>query len=278
MTTERVRQIEARAFRILYGERVPDGRVRESKRGPGDHAGPNRGGALGADLGGHGRGARGGRMMPAVLTRGTTLPAHAPSRRAYRVIAKLKNNRLYHAILARWPEVQTQNAMAERLGMRPTALGKLLNMTWWPWSTRREAWSPVAIRVATRLRETPEYLFDAELYGRAPSPLVLEVDRPMLEASGMLALPEGPEDVYAKKQMLEGLAAALHSLRPREEKILRARFGLETGVAQTLEEIAKTEAVTRERIRGIESKALRKLRHPFRLRHLAGPRPTMTLS
>ena len=53
-------------------------------------------------------------------------------------------------------------------------------------------------------------------------------------------------------------------LTPREEKIIKVRYGLEDGELHTLEEVGQTFAVTRERIRQIEAKALRKLRHPSR--------------
>jgi RNA polymerase primary sigma factor len=60
----------------------------------------------------------------------------------------------------------------------------------------------------------------------------------------------------------------LHTLTPREEKIMKMRFGLEDGSEHTLEEVGLEFAVTRERIRQIEAKALRKLRHPSRSRKL----------
>ena len=56
----------------------------------------------------------------------------------------------------------------------------------------------------------------------------------------------------------------INSLTPREAKVLKLRFGLEDGKARTLEEVGKEFQVTRERIRQIEAKALRKLRHPSR--------------
>lgn len=67
-----------------------------------------------------------------------------------------------------------------------------------------------------------------------------------------------------KEQLLEVLA----SLTPREEKVLRLRFGLDDGRSRTLEEVGKEFDVTRERIRQIEAKALRKMRHPSRSKHL----------
>ena len=60
----------------------------------------------------------------------------------------------------------------------------------------------------------------------------------------------------------------LSTLTPREEKVLRLRFGLDDGRARTLEEVGKEFNVTRERIRQIEAKALRKLRHPSRSKKL----------
>jgi RNA polymerase primary sigma factor len=56
----------------------------------------------------------------------------------------------------------------------------------------------------------------------------------------------------------------LRTLTPREEQVLKLRFGLEDGRARTLEEVGKEFNITRERIRQIEAKALRKLRHPSR--------------
>ncbi len=56
----------------------------------------------------------------------------------------------------------------------------------------------------------------------------------------------------------------LRTLTPREEKVIKMRFGLEDGSEHTLEEVGQSFAVTRERIRQIEARALRKLRHPAR--------------
>ena len=77
-----------------------------------------------------------------------------------------------------------------------------------------------------------------------------------------------PADAASHTMLREQLADVLSTLTPREEKVLRLRFGLEDGRSRTLEEVGKEFNVTRERIRQIEAKALRKLRHPSRSRKL----------
>jgi RNA polymerase primary sigma factor len=81
---------------------------------------------------------------------------------------------------------------------------------------------------------------------------------------------ENPSDVTSYSLLKEKLGDVLTSLTERERKILEMRFGLIDGYERTLEEIGKMYNVTRERIRQIEAKALRKLRHPTRVRHLQG--------
>ncbi len=77
-----------------------------------------------------------------------------------------------------------------------------------------------------------------------------------------------PADAASHTLLKETLGNVLDSLTPREEKVLRLRFGLEDGRSRTLEEVGKEFNVTRERIRQIEAKALRKLRHPSRSKKL----------
>lgn len=77
-----------------------------------------------------------------------------------------------------------------------------------------------------------------------------------------------PADQAGRMQLHQELTRVLHSLTPREESVLTMRFGLTDGRARTLEEVGSSFNVTRERIRQIEAKALRKLRHPSRLRQL----------
>ena len=80
------------------------------------------------------------------------------------------------------------------------------------------------------------------------------------------ALP--PPDAASRQLLKEQIDSVLHSLTSRERRVLQLRFGLEDGRSRTLEEVGKEFNVTRERIRQIEAKALRKLRHPSRSRKL----------
>ncbi len=77
-----------------------------------------------------------------------------------------------------------------------------------------------------------------------------------------------PAEAATFQMLREQLAEVLHTLTPREEMVLRLRFGLDDGKTHTLEEVGQTFNITRERIRQIEAKALRKLRHPSRSRSL----------
>ena len=78
----------------------------------------------------------------------------------------------------------------------------------------------------------------------------------------------GPEEYATAEMLKEELNGVLGTLTEREEKVLRLRFGLDDGQCRTLEEVGQIFGVTRERIRQIEAKALRKLRHPSRSRKL----------
>ena len=78
----------------------------------------------------------------------------------------------------------------------------------------------------------------------------------------------GPEEYATVEMLKEELRGVLSTLTEREEKVLKLRFGLDDGQCRTLEEVGQIFGVTRERIRQIEAKALRKLRHPSRSRKL----------
>ena len=87
------------------------------------------------------------------------------------------------------------------------------------------------------------------------------------EGVGRFAVSE-PAEAASFTLLKEQLVDVLSTLTPREEKVLKLRFGIEDGRTRTLEEVGKEFNVTRERIRQIEAKALRKLRHPSRSKKL----------
>ena len=87
-----------------------------------------------------------------------------------------------------------------------------------------------------------------------------------------------PADAVINLNLKEQTENVLHTLTPREEKVIKMRFGVGDGSEHTLEEVGQNFAVTRERIRQIEAKALRKLRHPSRSRPTRVPRGHVNLT
>ncbi len=77
-----------------------------------------------------------------------------------------------------------------------------------------------------------------------------------------------PQDIAQQNMLKEQLMSILETLTPREQKVIRLRYGLDDAHPRTLEEVGREFSVTRERIRQIEAKALRKLRHPSKLKRL----------
>lgn len=125
---------------------------------------------------------------------------------------------------------------------------------------------PTEEEIATRMEMTIEKLRfiakSAQLPISLETPIGKEEDSRLgdfIEADG-----ETPEDEVSKNLLREDLENVLDTLSPRERDVLRLRYGLDDGRMKTLEEIGQIFNVTRERIRQIEAKALRKLRHPNR--------------
>jgi len=79
---------------------------------------------------------------------------------------------------------------------------------------------------------------------------------------------KSPTETATENMLREQLNSILETLTPREQKVIKLRYGLEDSHTRTLEEVGKEFNVTRERIRQIEAKALRKLRHPTRAKRL----------
>ena len=95
------------------------------------------------------------------------------------------------------------------------------------------------------------------------------IETQIAEAKSAIAThPQRVAEAVINLNLKEQTEAVLKTLTPREEKVIKMRFGVGDGSEHTLEEVGQNFAVTRERIRQIEAKALRKLRHPSRSRKL----------
>jgi RNA polymerase primary sigma factor len=176
--------------------------------------------------------------------------------------------------------------------------------TWWIRQaiTRAIADQARTIRIPVHMVETINKLIRIkrqliQKYGRDPKPeeIAEEMDMPVEKVREILKIAQepvsletpigeeedshlgdfipdsdapAPADAAAFSMLKEQLIEVLDTLTPREQKVLKLRFGLEDGKARTLEEVGRRFEVTRERIRQIEAKALRKLKHPSRSKKL----------
>ena len=130
---------------------------------------------------------------------------------------------------------------------------------------------PTADEVAKQMKMSPEKV--REIMKIALDPVSLETPIGEEEDSHLGDFIEdsdspAPAEAVSYTLLREQLNEVLHTLTPREEQVLKLRFGLDDGRTRTLEEVGKVFNITRERIRQIEAKALRKLRHPSRSKRL----------
>ena len=133
-------------------------------------------------------------------------------------------------------------------------------------------WRECVLEVARALEATPEELFPESIRGvkiMRDMKVFAEVSVQDLQRLGgntpkQLMVDTDPEKGLLLQEFDEALGTALQTLTPREEKILKVRFGLEDGQERTADEVAQMFAVPRSRIHQIEAKALRKMRHPSR--------------
>ena len=136
---------------------------------------------------------------------------------------------------------------------------------------------PTSVEVADKLSEdprwaiTPERVEETKRWGRMPISLETPIgDDGDTELGSLIEDTDAvsPLDAATSQQLREQVERVLDSLDGREERVIRLRFGLDDGRQRTLEEVGREFGLTRERIRQIESMALRKLRHPSRSRKL----------
>lgn len=194
----------------------------------------------------------------------------------YRVEVKVKNNRVWTALMKAVNTFVSVHDAAQKLGVPYQALLEAISMKRDFRSSTRGMNVPYAerpisrlgVRIATALRMPPEYLFDAELYRSGLNTTqIFEVgERTWYDMiSPFIAKAINVSEEFEKKEEIANIYAAIDMLTPREQEIVRLRFGLDDGVESTLDVLAAKYGVSRERIRQIEAKALRKLRHPSRI-------------
>ena len=130
---------------------------------------------------------------------------------------------------------------------------------------------PTPEEIADAIGMTPEKVRDTMKYALEPVSLETPIGEEEDSHLGDFIPDEdspAPSDAASYTLLKEQLNKVLHTLTPREEQVLKLRFGLLDGKTRTLEEVGKEFDITRERIRQIEAKALRKLRHPSRSKSL----------
>ena len=130
---------------------------------------------------------------------------------------------------------------------------------------------PTIEEIAAKLNTTVNKVIDIQRISQDPISLESKMGHEEDSKIGDLIPDENaqsPSEVAQKNMLKEQLMGVLESLTPREQKVIRLRYGLDDSHPRTLEEVGREFSVTRERIRQIEAKALRKLRHPAKLKKL----------
>lgn len=187
------------------------------------------------------------------------------------VQARFKNGLLYKAV----QKCGNQSKLARYLDVSPTSINRWLNFQDVPKFRNYGSIKPVIYERWDELLVALvgfglEEIFPVELEThnvalkeKARQEAFVEMPVETLISSGAVgALPPAPDEAILKDEVKQMLNDILITLKPREEKVIKLRFGLDGNEPHTLEETAQRFAVTRERVRQIEAKALRKLRQP----------------
>ena len=130
---------------------------------------------------------------------------------------------------------------------------------------------PTVEEIAERLNTTVDKVIEVQRISQDPISLESKMGNEEDSKIGDIIPDENalsPHEITQQKMLKEQLMSVLETLTPREQKVIRLRYGLDDAHPRTLEEVGREFSVTRERIRQIEAKALRKLRHPSKLKRL----------
>jgi len=181
-----------------------------------------------------------------------------------RVKIKLKNNLILERAEQLWGKGISQSEIARRCGVRPTEIGNYLNFKQNPRcrmlrrkgdrSYPDDGWRITTWKLAKALVCLPEDLFPENLMKERPNKYEFSVDS---KEMGYLERVKTPEEIAGTKEIIN---QALLTLTPREEKIIRMRFGIGEDGEYSLSEIADDFGVSKERIRQLEYRAFYKMR------------------
>ena len=201
-----------------------------------------------------------------------------------RLELRVKNNLLFQALKSYLKTDSDEGVIAKAaraMGGCASTLSSYVTLRNSPWclgkGRRKMGFDVLALRrsavaIMKALGKTAEELFPENLYEK-PTLRVYVAEVDSKEFPAILGPPQprilpSPENEFLQNiqndQMKEQLAGILKTLTPREERVLRMRFGFDDGNERTLEEVGQSFAVSKERIRQVAAKALRKLRHPSR--------------
>jgi len=165
----------------------------------------------------------------------------------------------------------SQIQVAKGAGVSVSAIQGFELMHLSPIHQRWGGWTATARKLATFFEVEPETLFPEGVLAVVQPVAVRTVDArdvKQIVSSYQERVLRGPESELTRRELRAEVADLIGTLKEREQRVLAMRFGLTDGTDHTCEEVAEEFGVTRERIRQIEAKALRKLRHPSRVARL----------
>jgi RNA polymerase sigma factor (sigma-70 family) len=188
----------------------------------------------------------------------------------YRIEVKVKNNKLLEKIEEAGYESVASFCRAS--GLHQTAVGKFINMVQAPVNKLTGEYSPNFMKIVDFLRCMPEDIFpkaqmqEAMKVNKVTTKADIGDVQSLTTSLRTLALP--PEEKMIFDEARTAIQRTMETLTPREQRVLMLRFGFYDGVEHTLEDVAGQFGVSKDRIRQIQEKALRKMRHPNRAKEI----------